>query len=56
MTIRPNWQAHLPTNFGSPEHGKLKADQWRTAIEFDILLNNIQNKAQRAQEGPETLK
>ncbi|KDR67756.1 hypothetical protein GALMADRAFT_79375, partial [Galerina marginata CBS 339.88] len=41
-TIRPYWQAHLPQNFGSPEHGKLKADQWRTAIEFDIPVSLIQ--------------
>ncbi|KDR73100.1 hypothetical protein GALMADRAFT_73332, partial [Galerina marginata CBS 339.88] len=41
-TIRPYWQAHLPHNFGTPEHGKLKADQWRTAIEFDIPVSLIQ--------------
>jgi len=41
-TIRPSWQAHLPHNFGSPEHGKLKADQWRTAIEFDIPVSLAQ--------------
>jgi len=35
-TRQPDWQGHLPVNFGSPEHGKLKADQWRMALEFDI--------------------
>jgi hypothetical protein len=35
-TIRPSWQAAPPANFGCAEHGKLKADQWRTLLEFDI--------------------
>ena len=51
MTIRPNWQAHLPTNFGSPEHGKLKADQWRTAIEFDIPVSLVFLKYTRQSSG-----
>lgn len=42
QTIRPVWQAHLPDNFGDAEHGKLKADQWRTALEFDIPVSLIQ--------------
>lgn len=41
-TIRPAWQAALPKDFGSAEHGKLKADQWRTALEFDIPISLIQ--------------
>lgn len=41
-TIRPSWQASLPSNFGSPEHGKLKGDQWRTALEFDIPVSLVQ--------------
>jgi hypothetical protein len=35
-TVRPSWQAALPAQFGCAAHGKLKADQWRTALEFDI--------------------
>ncbi|KDR83008.1 hypothetical protein GALMADRAFT_238766 [Galerina marginata CBS 339.88] len=41
-TLRPDWQAHLPADFGSPAHGKLKADQWRTALEFDIPVSLVQ--------------
>lgn len=40
-TLRPEWQAHLPENFGSAEHGKLKADQWRTALEFDLPVSLV---------------
>jgi hypothetical protein len=46
-TQRPDWQGHLPLNFGSPEHGKLKADQWRTALEFDIPVSLIRIKSQQ---------
>lgn len=28
--ITPSWLTSVPTNFGEPSHGKLKADQWRT--------------------------
>lgn len=38
-TMRPTWQAGPPANFGSPAHGKLKADQWRTCIEFDLPVS-----------------
>ena len=27
--ISPSWLTSVPTNLGSPNHGKLKADQWR---------------------------
>jgi len=50
-TQRPDWQAHLPDNFGCPEHGKLKADQWRTALEFDIPVSLIRIKSQRKPSG-----
>ncbi len=50
-TQRPDWQAHLPDNFGSPEHGKLKADQWRTALEFDIPVSLVRIKFQRKPSG-----
>jgi hypothetical protein len=38
-TIRPTWQTPPPSNFGSPSHGKLKADVWRTTMEFDLLVS-----------------
>jgi hypothetical protein len=50
-TIRPNWQGHLPVNFGSPEHGKLKADQWRTALEFDIPVSLVRLRYTRQLSG-----
>ncbi|EDR03826.1 uncharacterized protein LACBIDRAFT_306513 [Laccaria bicolor S238N-H82] len=37
--MRPTWQAGPPANFGSPAHGKLKADQWRTCIEFYLPVS-----------------
>jgi hypothetical protein len=40
-TIRPTWQTPLPTNFGSPRHGKLKADVWRTGVEFDLVASIV---------------
>lgn len=41
-TLRPSWQQTLPSNFGSAEHGKLKADQWRTSFEFDLPVSLVQ--------------
>jgi hypothetical protein len=41
-TIRPGWQTGPPANFGSPAHGKPKADQWRSSIEFDIPVSLVQ--------------
>jgi len=41
-TTRPSWQADLPKNFGDSSHGKLKADQWRTCIEFDLPVSLAQ--------------
>lgn len=35
-TIRPVWNAGPPKNLGEAGHGKLKADQWRSCIEFDV--------------------
>jgi hypothetical protein len=50
-TSRPTWQASLPVNFGCPEHGKLKADQWRTALEFDIPVSFIKILSKRKSTG-----
>jgi hypothetical protein len=35
-TTRPPWHRGPPVNLGEPGHGKLKADQWRSCIEFDL--------------------
>ena len=37
-TVRPTWQRGPPVNLGCAAHGKLKADQWRSAIEFDVPM------------------
>ena len=34
--IRPSWHTSIPSDLGHKAHGKLKADQWRSAIEFDV--------------------
>lgn len=41
-TNRPSWQRAPPTNLGEAEHGKLKADQWRSCMEFDIPASLVQ--------------
>jgi hypothetical protein len=41
-TSRPEYCQGPPLNLGSPGHGKLKADQWRTCIEFDIPVSVAQ--------------
>ncbi|KIJ21301.1 hypothetical protein PAXINDRAFT_29888, partial [Paxillus involutus ATCC 200175] len=35
---QPTWHCGPPTNLGDAEHGKLKAEQWRSSIEFDLLV------------------
>jgi hypothetical protein len=45
--VRPSWQAALPAEFGCATHGKLKADQWRTAFEFDIPVALVKVLANR---------
>lgn len=37
MTL-PSWVARAPRNLGSPGHGKLKADQWRTACLINLVI------------------
>ena len=32
----PSWHTAPPQNLGEASDGKLKADQWRSAIEFDV--------------------
>ena len=36
QTTRPSWLTPPPSNLGEAKHGKLKADQWRSCIEFDV--------------------
>ncbi|KLO05295.1 hypothetical protein SCHPADRAFT_883935 [Schizopora paradoxa] len=49
-TQRPRWHKGPPSNFGEKAHGKLKADQWRSAIEFDVpvALSKLLNNGQQA--------
>ncbi|KIJ91536.1 hypothetical protein K443DRAFT_114901 [Laccaria amethystina LaAM-08-1] len=55
-TIRPTWQTGPPPNFGSPAHGKLKADQWRTCIEFDLPFSLVRMwEASNEQDIPDEL-
>jgi hypothetical protein len=39
---RPQHRPAPPSNLGCPGHGKLKADQWKTCIEFDIPVSVAQ--------------
>ena len=34
----PSWLERPPKLFGSPSHGKLKADQWRTACTVSLVI------------------
>ena len=34
----PSWMERPPKNFGSPSHGKLKADQWRTVCTVSLVI------------------
>lgn len=49
-TIRPGWQQGPPPNLGTKGHGKLKADQWRTCMEFDIPVSLLQLRAADVQD------
>jgi hypothetical protein len=35
QTTSPSWRTPPPSNLGEAKHRKLKADQWRSCIEFD---------------------
>ncbi|KIK34539.1 hypothetical protein CY34DRAFT_26833 [Suillus luteus UH-Slu-Lm8-n1] len=35
---RPSWHHGPPKNLGDTEHGKLKAEQWKSSIEFDLPM------------------
>lgn len=36
--VVPSWVTRIPVNFGSAQHGKLKADQWRSAASVYLPL------------------
>jgi hypothetical protein len=40
-TIRPRWQSGPPKQLGTKGCGKLKADQWRSSMEFDIPVSLV---------------
>ncbi|THH19759.1 hypothetical protein EUX98_g8711 [Antrodiella citrinella] len=40
-TVYPSWIERPPSNFGSPGHGKLKADQWRTVSTISLVITLI---------------
>ncbi|EGN97079.1 hypothetical protein SERLA73DRAFT_183683 [Serpula lacrymans var. lacrymans S7.3] len=40
-TSFPSWMVRPPHNFGSPSHGKLKADQWRTVCTVSLVLTLV---------------
>ncbi len=40
-TTRPVWNSGPPANLGERGHSKLKADQWRSALEFDIPVSLV---------------
>ncbi|KAM5544113.1 hypothetical protein V8D89_002299 [Ganoderma adspersum] len=37
-TVFPSWMECPPRNFGSPSHGKLKADQWRMVGTVSLVI------------------
>ena len=40
-TLRPSWHEGPPGNLGEKGHGKLKSDQWRSCIEFDLPVSLV---------------
>jgi len=34
--VRPSWHRGVPANLSNAKHSKLKAEQWRSGIEFDL--------------------
>lgn len=41
-TYLPSWIERPPLNFGSPSHGKLKADHWRTVCTINLVITLVQ--------------
>ena len=40
-TIFPSWMQRPPRNFGSPGHGKLKADNWRVVCTVSMVITLV---------------
>ncbi|KAH9846543.1 hypothetical protein C2E23DRAFT_743933 [Lenzites betulinus] len=40
-TFLPSWIERPPANFGSPAHGKLKADHWRTVCTISMTITLV---------------
>ncbi|KAI0363952.1 hypothetical protein BV20DRAFT_1039670 [Pilatotrama ljubarskyi] len=40
-TSLPSWLERPPRNFGSPSHGKLKADHWRTVCTVSMVITLV---------------
>lgn len=40
-TMVPSWISRAPRNLGSASHGKLKADQWRTACCINLVVTLV---------------
>ncbi|OSC96416.1 hypothetical protein PYCCODRAFT_1334666, partial [Trametes coccinea BRFM310] len=40
-TTFPSWMERPPRNFGSPSHGKLKADVWRTVCTVSMVMTLV---------------
>lgn len=40
-TVAPSWLSSAPANLGSASHGKLSADQWRTACTVNLVITLI---------------
>lgn len=55
-TIRPTWQQAPLKGFGSSQQGKLKADQWRTMIKFDLPITLVELWSEGAKCNPHATK
>ena len=51
----PSWQVAPPRNLGEKKHGKLKADELRSCIKFDILTAFAQLWASNADMNDESV-
>lgn len=57
----PSWVTSVPSNLGSPSHGKLKADQWRTLgithlpLSLIRLWGHVESNSQQSQKHKEIL-
>ena len=50
-TTQPSWHVAPPSNLGERRHGKLKADQWQSCIEFDVPVSLVQMLSDNKREG-----